>query len=389
MFARLRKRRALILGLLTLLTLVGLAVAPWALWHIRADRPLDVVVVDKTVAKPNYREHEGLIWFLRHEKVVQRETGLPLVLDRDYAGYQHTADGQTRIVPIPDRPTDFVYIADTYGVYEDDLLGRPLGLKSDLIYGGLSVDEVRTIRRNLRPGATLVGEFNCIASPTVGKARAELSEALGVEWTGWIGRHFAFLDLTVDLPLWIPRTWKRQTGDNWQFRGPGYVFVNEQGHLVVLIEGIDTPTPAMRIQFDEANADRYGTVRSQVYDYWFEIMKPRPGSEVLAKFEFELTESGRAKTQGVPISGPIPAIIRAEHARHRSYYFVGDFADQPNPSSAYRYRWLPKIKATFGAEHRDDQQAFFWRIYVPMMQRILAEAERTARERSDAPDGRS
>ena len=383
MFARLRKRRALIIGLLIVLALAVLAVTPLVLWHTGRDRPLDVLVVDKTVATPNYREHAGLFWVLRHEKVVQRATGRTLALDRDYAGFQHTPDGQTRIVPIPDRPTDFVYLADTYGVYEDDLLGRPAGLRSKLIYGGMSVEEVRTVTRNLRPGATLVGEFNCIASPTTGQAREELSDALGVKWTGWIGRHFAFLDLTVDMPLWIPRTWKRQTGKPWKFRGPGYVFVNEQGLLVVLVEGADTPTPALRITFDESVAKRYGTPRRQTYDSWFEVMTALPGAEVLANFELKLTDVGRRKMRGVPITGPIPAIVRSRRAGHLAYYFAGDFADQSTVSKAYRYRWLPKIKARLGAEHRDDQQAFHWRVYVPLMQHIIAEAEATSRARPE------
>lgn len=379
MLARLRSHRALVIGLIAVLTLGALAVAPWALWRAAPDRPLDIVVVDKTVAKPDYRKHAGLFWLLRHEKIVQRGTGQPFRDDRDYAGYQHSADGQPHIVPIPSRKSDLTYIADTYGVYEDDLQGRPLGLRSRLIYGGMSLDEVRTVTRGLRPGATLVGEFNCIASPTVGEAREELSDALGVRWTGWIGRHFQFLDLTVDLPLWIPRAWKRQTGRIWQFHGAGYVFVNEQGVLVVLVEGIDTPAPALRITFDRDHADRYGTVRRQTYDYWFEVMEPRPGAEVVANFELDLTDSGRAKMRGVPVDRPFPAIVRTVRPGHVAYYFAGDFADQPKVPSAYRYKWLPKIRAWLGAEHRDDQQAFYWRVYVPVMQHVIREAEATAK----------
>ena len=384
MFARLRRRRALIIGLLIVLALAMSAVSPWVLWHLKADRPLDILVVDKTVAKVDYRKHAGLFWVLRYEKFVQRATHRPLALDRDYAGYQHDPDGKPRIVPIPDRPSDVTYIADTYGVYEDDLHDRPLGLRSKLIYGGLSLGEVHTLMHGLKRGATLVAEFNCIASPTVGQAREELSDALGVRWTGWIGRHFPYLDLTVDLPLWVPRTWKRQTGKPWRFHGPGYVFVNEQGYLIVLVEGIDTPTPAFRIAVDKDAAERYGTARTQTYDYWFEIMTPRPGAEVLAHFDLGLTESGRTKMRGVPIDGGIPAIVRTKRPGHLAYYFAGDFADQPKVPKSYRYLGIPTIRAWLGAEHRDDQQAFYWRVYVPMMQHILAEAERTARSQPSA-----
>jgi hypothetical protein len=212
----------------------------------------------------------------------------------------------------------------------------------------------------------------------VGQAREELSEALGVRWTGWIGRHFRYLDLTVDLPLWIPRSWKRQSGRPWRFRGPGYVFVNEQGLLVVLVEGIDTPTPALQIAFDRGHAERYGTVRRQTYDSWFEVMEPRPGAEVIASFELELTDTGRQKMRGIPVDRPFPAILRTARSDHLAYYLAGDFADQPKVPSAYRYKWLPRIRAWLGAEHRDDQQAFYWRVYVPLMQHVIREAEATA-----------
>ena len=386
MFARLKQRRALIIGLLTVLTLGVLAVSPWVLWHLAPNRPLDVLVVDKTVATPNYREHAGLLWLLRHEKIVQRSTGRPLADATDYAGVQHTPDGQRTVVPIPERPTDFVYIADTYGVYQDDLTGNPRGIKSPLLHGGLKLGEVRTITKNLRPGATLVAEFNCIASPTVGAARNELSNALGVRWTGWIGRHFAYLELGIDMPLWIPRTWKQQTGQRWGFRGPGYIFVNEQGLLVVLVEGIDTPNEALQLKVRQGASKRYGaTTSSQTYDYWFDIMEPQAGAEVLADFSFALTESGRKKARGVPIDRSFPAIVRTTRPGHVAYYFAGDFADQPSPKTPYRYKWMPTIKAWLGAEVRDDQQAVYWRVWVPFMQTILDEAEATARGRADSP----
>jgi hypothetical protein len=381
MLARLKTRRALVVGLCAVAVIAALAVAPWIAWHAQPPRTLDVMVIDKTVATPDYRKHRGLFWVLRHEKVRQRATGRELAEDRDYVGYRHDADGAPRVVPITRRPSDLVYVADAYGVYEDDLKTGPNGLRSPLIHGGLSETEVDDTLGSLRPGATLVGEFNIIASPTVGRARAELGRALGVEWTGWVGRHFSYLDLTVDLPLWIPRQWKRQTNTPWRFRGPGYVFVDEFGFMVVLVEGIDTPSPALRITVTPEAAKRYGTVRRQTWDYWFEVMEARPGAEVLATFDLELTPEGRRKMRGVPVERPFPAIVRSRHPTHLAYYFAGDFADQPTVPGSYRYRWLPEIRRWLGAEHRDDQQAFFWRVYTPVMQTIIREAEATARAR--------
>ncbi len=382
MRARFRKHKGLIIGCTVVLLLAVLALTPWVWWRVQPSTDLDVLIVDKTVAKPNYREHVGLTWLLQHEKIRQRSTGAPLDVTRSYAGRQHGHGGSVRNVPIPTTPTDFAYIADVYGVYEDDIGPRSLGLKSDLIYGGLSLDEATALTRSIRPGGVLVGEFNSLASPTSREARLTLEEAFGVRWTGWIGRYFTFLDLTVDLPLWIPRTWKRQTGRRWDFRGPGYIFVSERGELVVLVEGIDTPPGAVTINFTSDAADRYGTARTHVWDNWFDIVETKPGTEVLANYRVALTERGKRTARGLPIEGDIPAVIRRDRPERLSYYFAGDFVDMQMASEAHRYKWLPKIKSVLAPENRGDQTAFYWRVYVPMMQRILGEAKDRAK-RSD------
>ena len=115
-----------------------------------------------------------------------------------------------------------------------------------------------------------------------------------------VGRHLQLLDLTADLPPWIPRAWKRQTGTPWRFRGPGYVLVNEEGFLAVLVEAVDTAIPGLRITFDEDAANRYGTVRRQTYDGSFQVMETRPGAQVVARFDLGLTDAGRKKMRGIP-----------------------------------------------------------------------------------------
>lgn len=373
MFARIKKRKSLIIGCIVVLLLAAAAVTPWVWWHLQPSRTIDVLIVDKSVAKPQYREHAGLTWLLRHEKVRDRSTGDYLDVETSYAGRQHP--GPTpKDVAIPKRPLDLVYLADTYGVYEDDLKGRSLGLRSPLIYGGISIDEASRITSNVRPGGVLVGEFNSLATPTTGAARRHLEDAFGIRWTGWVGRHFQYLDLTVDLPLWIPRTWRRQTGRRWEFRGPGYVFVDERGTLVVLIEGVDTPVGAVRIAMTPAAVERYGTTRSEIWDNWFDIVEPLPGTEVLATYSVALTEAGKKKARGVPITGAIPAIMRRDTPQRLSYYFAGDFVDMPLELTRYKYKWMPTIRRFLAPEHRDDQVAFYWRVYVPLMQRIIGEA---------------
>ena len=50
MFTRLRKRRALIIGLFAAAALAAAAVTPWVMWHAQPEKRMDVMVIDKTVA---------------------------------------------------------------------------------------------------------------------------------------------------------------------------------------------------------------------------------------------------------------------------------------------------------------------------------------------------
>lgn len=366
-----KKQRGRIVGGGLVAAVLALLALPAVLWRLTPDHPMDITIVDKTVPRPEFRKHAALFWALRHDKVVRRDTGAPFNVAQDYSGYHPAQRGRGTVVPIPDRPSDLTYVSDTYGVYEDDLTAVPRGVQSPMIYGGLSVEEVGLLLRTIRPGGTLVGEFNSIATPTIGAARDELSGALGVRWTGWTGRHFAFLEISPDLPQWIPNTWRRQTGSRWDFRGPGYVLVSERGTMVVLLEGVDTPMEPLTLNVDAAHADEFGTLRRLRYDGWFEVMEPLPSTEVVATYDLQLTQSGRAKMRGVPIAGRWPAVVRTRSKARTTYYFAGDFSDRAIVDSAYRYTWLPRLKRLTAPGDRDNMERFFWGVYVPIMQTIL------------------
>lgn len=83
-----------------------------------------------------------------------------------------------------------LYIADTYGVYENDFNEKPSTERSKLVYGGLSLVEVELIKKAGYKGRTVIAEFNSFSSPTNEAAREQIYDLLGLRWTGWISRYF-------------------------------------------------------------------------------------------------------------------------------------------------------------------------------------------------------
>ncbi len=78
----------------------------------------------------------------------------------------------------------------------------------------------------------MIAEFNTFGSPTSKQARKEMSDMLGVDWTGWIGRYYLDLSQGSEIPNWAVKT----TLSNMMHLGPlkdqgSYLYMN-QGKLL-------------------------------------------------------------------------------------------------------------------------------------------------------------
>ena len=104
-----------------------LFLVPWACHRAAPQRPLRVVVLDKTVPFENRVEHRSLFWLLDHLKVVQAD-GSSYDSTTDYLGAYpgpNPGDPPARTADLTAGAAlsaDLLYLADTYGVYEGDYL---------------------------------------------------------------------------------------------------------------------------------------------------------------------------------------------------------------------------------------------------------------------------
>lgn len=369
------------------------AIAPWAIFHLRPTRSLHIVMLDKTVPYDTYVEHSGIFWLLDQLKIV-KPSGERYDRRTDYIGATPGAqpgDPPARTVDLTDeavRTADLLYLVDTYGVYTDDLLSgveKKAALeRSETIYGGLTAAEARVVETAQSRGTRIVAEFNTMASPTGAEARETLERVVGVRWTHWIGRYFPLLQDRDEVPQWLRDLCQREMNRPWAFAGPGYALVQEDTRCEILLVGTDSPAIGLTIE-PEPGARKYfleKAVSATPYTFWFDLVIPDPGTEVLASYEWQLRGPGNDKLRRLGLPRRFPAVTRRTPAEGGTvYYFAGDFGDStvlgervPLAGFLTFRRWLEKTRRF------PSHEAFFHRFYAPLMIEVLARTDDTAHD---------
>lgn len=340
------------------------------------------LVVDKTVPHPDYREHQALLWILNHTKAANQAGKRIWRPDKDYLGFYPEKFVASDSVYSSNLEhdhlvgIDLLFVVDTYGVYVDDYKSleeyQTHQDYSKKIFGGLDEKEVDTIVDFVQKGGSLVAEFNTFNDPTHGKERERMEQLLGIHSTGWIGRYFADLSNSNDVPPWALRDWKMHHGEDWNFSGPGFIIAHPDTRLIVLEEGKDVESRGLWIEINASDDHLMKAIAPRVsYPYWFDIVFPEKKTEVLAEYRLRLTARGRQKTREFSIPEKFPAVLRASRSP-MCVYFAGDFSDNNINTGPYFFcGWshFRRILCFLGKNRAHDR--FFWAFYLPLVSNII------------------
>ncbi|WP_058308634.1 hypothetical protein [Gracilibacillus massiliensis] len=356
--------------LMTMILLLFIIPIFW--WKLTPHQPLDVAIIDQTVPDNSYREHQGITWFLNHFKYTNKDKQAYSV-ENDYLGYDANRNAEGTL-PNDYDDYDLIYLADTYGVYQDDVQTNEAsreGARSSKIAGGLKAKEWQAIKERLLKDdkSTLIAEYNTFASPTDRTVMKDVTDYLGIEWTGWTGRYFDELDLNEnqEIPKWV----MDEYGEEWDYSGAGFLLVNDLDYQVIVLEadkhfegeGID-------ISFTEEGQDLFGLNNSQEYNYWFDIIVPKSTTTVLGEYNWNLKEQGEEVLEQHQIPSQFAAVTKSDFGSSSSYYLAGDFNDVNQLPNFYQAKGLSSF---YRLAQMFSDQAFYWDAYIPMMKAIVAE----------------
>lgn len=376
------------IGIIIFIGGIILLMLPYILWERASEKELEVLIIDKTVPEDSYREHQGIVWALNFNKYIKADQ-TTYDFSKDYVGFVPLPDEQYEIRSLEaglEKEYDLIYMADTYGVYEEEFYqNQPQGERSPLIYGGLTPEEIAGLKENIYRNQTpFIAEFNSFASPTGLQARRELANLLGVEWTGWIGRYFEELDPAAneEITPWMVRNYESQYEVSWKFNQGGLVLVGEDDQILVLEEQKDYSGVGVDFALTEKGEDFFGEDVGSRYNYWFDILKEQE-AETLANYDLDVTEEGRAKLKEYNIPEFFPAVTRSDYFGVPIYYFAGDYADIEGLPSFFKYRGLDHILRGITGLQKDRGDRFYYHVYLPMMDRILQESHELKDEKEE------
>jgi hypothetical protein len=373
-------RGFLIVGLIFILIPLGSLI----LWHLIPVSSLEVVIIDKTVPNQRYQEHQSIHWLLNHFRYT-KSGGEIYNASLDYLGFfpgndndkyqikdlsgQNESEINNKI-----ESTRLVYFADTYGVYENDLLEEPIQNYSKKVYGGMDKHDLGFLEKAYKAEIDIISEFNTIASPTNKEVRKEFENLIGIKWTGWIARYFDELDtaLNVDLPPWLVSGYNKQHQVSWDFSGPAMVFLHENGQIEILKNKAEIKNVVPSIVSSLKSQKEFGLPEIVKYPYWIEIILVSREYEVVSYYDLAPTEEGIQKLNELGLPRYFPAVVMKKNGSGKVYYFCGDFADNPISTSSFKFSGIEKLWRMFlHSEDYSQRNSFFWNYYYPLMNSIL------------------
>ena len=377
-------KKPLLIVIIILVLILALPVINFFRWTFQEKKPMDIIILDKTVPTLEREKHRSLTWILTNERFVKKNKR-SYSFRKDYFGFFPTRPLREKlykqnnlrlgdIMNVADK-TDALYYADTYGVFFNDWYkGINKSRRSRKLYGGLNNTDYLYFYEMQKRNKLCILEYNTFDYPTAELERYKTKQRLGIEFGGWNGKYFSSLDTAAksnkDFPVWMTAMYRKEYRQPWKFTKPGVVFIKDRD-IIVLEEGTHLKSALPRISTDSTYRARYGITDNVAYEGWFDVIDPLK-SKVISTFNLETTATGDTLLFENFLSKQFPAVI-TDTLNQRTFYFSGDFATNNVPYWTARFRGVDKLKGIFYSEKQNDERRFFWLYYRPLILGIFSD----------------
>jgi hypothetical protein len=360
----------------------------WIFWFFTPKKKLVVAIVDKTVLTTDAQEHTSLWWILNHNRFTKTATQ-SYKNSRDYFGFFPKDNERFKLKGLErfsseqlkqlSNDADLAYFTDTYGMYRSEWYNQKQSTdRSNLIYGGMSAQDIEFLQDMKDRHKLIITEFNTIGSPTNAENRDKFEKMFGMHWTGWTARYFDNFDTTKnkELPRWLIGNYKKQHGQKWPFHKAGLAFVhNDDDQIVILEDSTHLTDPVPHIISFGYGQKVFGLPEKMKYPFWFDIITPSLSiNHAVSRFDISLNAAGTAELKKYNIPTTFPAIVMHKDKDYQFYYFSGDFCDNPIGMGTSYFKGISMFRWMFyNSDDPAERKSFFWTFYRPMITAILEE----------------
>ncbi|WP_461629841.1 hypothetical protein [Labilibaculum euxinus] len=367
-----------------ILLFLMIPVISWICWKFKDKVQMNLLVVDKTVPNGNYSEHLSFFWVANQKRWV-KSNGKEYNFAEDFYGFHPGDDGRYVIKDLRifekqglsalADSLDLAFFADTYGIYNSNWKDHPDYGKDtiSLFYGGLQPAEFNLIREMKRKGKTIIAEFNFIAAPTSELVRNQTEQLLGLKWSGWVGKYYHTLDTVLDpeIPHWLPDLYKKNYKKEYDFKNAGIVLVDNKERIVILDAKKHLNRHFPILESELSTQLQYNVPESIYYPFWFDINSTDSRNHVLAWFNLDVNEEGKALLDQFNLPKKFPAIL--EHDQdYRFIYFACDFSNNEMGIYSSYFNGINRLSGAFyNANQVKDRRMFFWKYYRPFMGTVM------------------
>lgn len=373
-------KKPLLIIIIVLAVLLIFPIVNFLGWSFQSKKPLNVILVDKTVPSFNREKHKSLNWVINNDRFVNKDTKKSYSVKDDYYGFVPTRPEKARLWDKNEyRLTDLInlaensdvlYFADTYGVFFNDWYhGSSKSRRSRKLYGGLNNNDNLLIKEMKDRSKLVIIESNTFEYPTVAFESQKIQERLGIEYSGWTGKYFSTLDTTsVDFPIWMTAMYRKQYKQPWSFTNEGVVFLSDK-NIIVLEQGKQLNSALPVISSEQEYMDKWGLPESVPFDQWFEVISPINNS-VISSLNIDVTDEGLALLNENGLSNVFPAVI-VDPTNNRTYYFAGDFTYYDVTNFTSIFKGADKLKFLNYSNDPKDTRRFFWLYYKPLIEGVF------------------
>lgn len=375
-------KKPLLIVIIILVVILALPVINLIRWTFQTKKPLDIIIVDKTVPTLEREKHKSFNWILTNERYVKKIKKSDYSYTKDYYGFmplrpaknKKFTKGDYRLAEVLDslnKNCQAVYFTDTYGVFFNDWYqGINKSRRSRRLFGGMNSNDNVLVDVMQDSNKLVILEYNAFDYPTDDLTAYRIQEKLGITWTKWTGKYFASLDTTLDkdFPIWMTAMYRKQFRKPWTFTKPGVVLVRDRS-IIVLEEGNQLKNAIPYIVSDSSFVRKWKIAPSVAFYNWFDINDPI-ATNVISRFNLSTTPIGDSLLADYGLNKVFPAVIQ-NPAASNTYYFAGDFTTTDIPVWTARFKGVEKLRSLLYSKKPEDERRFFWLYYKPLVSGIF------------------